>query len=91
MTECSLGAEAGRCDKCGSGVLVRSYIAEICPICGKYFFPTCADDTAVRAASNPAAAAAEWNEHRLGLMMKKDGWRWIEVLSPPRWFTEEVA
>ncbi len=85
MTEFSRQTKAERvCDKCGSRVLVRSYIAEICPICGKYFFPMCADDTAAK----PDAA---WNEHRLGLMMKKDGWRWIEVLSPPRWFTEEVA
>ncbi len=82
------GAERA-CDKCGSGVLLRSHIAEICPICGEYFFPACADNAAAK--PDTAYVAAEWKEHRLGLMMKKDGWRWIEVLSPPRWFTEEVA
>ncbi len=88
MTEFSRRTKAERvCGKCGSGVLVRSYVAEICPICGKYFFPACADDTAAK----PDAALAAWKEHRLGLMMKKGGWRWIEVLSPPGWFTEEVA
>ncbi len=95
MTEYSLEPGANRaCDKCGSGVLVTSYIAARCPICGKYFFPENADDTAEKPVANrteSARVSALWNEHRLGLMIKKDGWRWIEIMDPPRWFIEAVA
>ena len=90
MTECS--REPGKkraCDKCGSGVLITSYIAARCPICGKYFFPEDAGDMTAKLTA--ARVSARWNEHRLGLMIKRDGWRWIEILEPPRWFIEAVA
>lgn len=82
------------CDKCGSKVLIKNYIAVRCPICGKYFF---APENPERSAAEPAAPASSdaaqslWNEHKLGLMVKRDGWRWMEVLTPPRWFIQEIA
>lgn len=95
MTERSPRAGAvSRCDKCGSKVLIKNYVAVHCPICGKYFF---AQQTPEPSAVEPAApelsnaALSLWNEHKLGLMVKRDGWRWMEVLAPPQWFIQEIA
>jgi predicted RNA-binding Zn-ribbon protein involved in translation (DUF1610 family) len=94
VTECNPQAVTGTgCDKCGSKVLVRNYVSARCPVCGKYFF---APDAPERSEAEPAvpasgAALSLWNEHKLGLMVKRDGWRWMEVLAPPKWFIQEIA
>jgi predicted RNA-binding Zn-ribbon protein involved in translation (DUF1610 family) len=81
------------CDKCGSKVLVRNYVAARCPICGKYFF---APEAPGRREAEPSALTSDaalslWNEHKLGLMVKRDGWRWMEVITTPQWFIQEIA
>jgi hypothetical protein len=82
------------CDKCGSKILIRNYVAARCPICGKYFFaPDVPEgpEAAPTASALSDAALSLWNEHKLGLMVKRDGWRWMEVLTPPKWFIQEIA
>ncbi len=94
-TERSPHAGAGvGCDKCGSRVLIRNYVTARCPICGKYFFAPQAPEQSAADPAAPAlsdAAQSLWNEHKLGLMVKRDGWRWMEVLAPPQWFIQEIA
>jgi hypothetical protein len=93
-TECRPRTGTGICcDKCGSRVLIRNYVAARCPICGKYFFAPEARERCEMESAAPEsdAAISLWNEHKLGLMVKRDGWLWMEVLTPPKWFIQEIA
>ena len=67
-----------RCDRCGSGSLIRNFTSLSCPICGEYVQLE-ADGT------EPL-----WAEHRLGLLFKPGGWRLMDVIEPPVWFLEDV-
>jgi len=66
------------CPRCGSGSLLRGFTSLRCPLCGEYIQMPEADDRLL------------WSEHRLGLMFKGDGWRWMDVTEPPAWFLENV-
>jgi hypothetical protein len=67
------------CRRCGNKALLCGFISMRCPICGECVY-------------NPDACEKnQWSEHKLGLMFKRDGWRWISVLEPPAWFLESIA
>ncbi len=66
------------CRKCGNTKWVTGFISLGCPICGERVYAPVADDRLL------------WSEHRLGLMFRRDGWRFIEALEPPAWFLEGV-
>lgn len=66
------------CRRCGNKALLRGFISLRCPICGDYVYSQEEDEK------------LWWSEHKLGLMLKKDGWRWMSVLEPPAWFLEGV-
>ena len=66
------------CRRCGNKSLVRNYISLKCPVCGEYIYLTDARD------------AELWSEHKIGLMFKRGGWNFIELIEPPRWFFECV-
>jgi hypothetical protein len=66
------------CTKCKSAKLVRGAASMGCPVCGARVYDPC------------AAKGELWAEHRAGLMYRRGGWEWIDVLDVPRWFVEEV-
>ena len=68
-----------RCGRCGSGGLVKSFISISCPICGE------------RVQLEDSGPASLWAEHRLGLLYRPGGWRFMEVVEPPGWFLEDVV
>ena len=68
-----------RCNHCGSNVLVRGCIGLRCPLCGEYAF------------NEEAGEKEMWSEHKVGLLMKGGGWRFMEIIEPPAWFLENVV
>ncbi len=66
------------CRRCGNKSLVLGYASIRCPLCGEYVQVPVADDSLL------------WKEHRLGLMFKRGGWFFMDMMEPPAWFFEEV-
>jgi len=67
------------CRRCGSIGLMKGVISLSCPICGECVYVPDVDDRLL------------WMEHRLGLLFKRDGWRWLGEFEPPAWFMENVV
>jgi len=67
------------CRRCGNGALIMGFISLRCPLCGECVYLPDADEGLM------------WSEHRLGLMFKTGGWRWMDALEPPGWFIENVV
>lgn len=67
-----------KCGRCGGKVLVRGFASLRCPICGEYIYLREANEKAL------------WAEHRLGLLFRRDGWGFMNIIDPPPWFLENV-